>query len=474
MSALVLASAEQVARATRGRVAAGEPGAVCTAVITDSRRPVPGSLFVALRGEHFDGARFCADAVRAGSTIVLVEESSFSRGLGDLGPAAVVTVPDALEALGALAAWHRGRFDVRVVAVTGSNGKTSTKEMVSAVLGGPPAVLHTRGNFNNQVGMPRALLGLHQGHRHVVVEMGMNAPGEIAALARIARPQVGVVTNVHPVHLEGLGTLEAVARAKGELFASLPEDGLAIANLDDPRVVGQLERTRAGVVRFGRGEGADVRVAGAAHAGDGLDVSLVLRDEPVRVHLARPGLHNAMNAAAAAAVGLAEGLAAQTIAARLAHAPMPALRMERLALGNGCLLVDCYNANPHSVQAALDSLAELAAAGKRFALLGDMKELGERSAQLHRQTGHHAAEAGLDGLATVGDLARGTAQGARQAGLDEVVECASIQDAIAWVDGKLAEGGCVLLKGSRAMRLERVARSLAGKHGSGWGREAEG
>lgn len=472
MSPAVLATADQVARATGGRVAAGAPTACCTAVSTDSRAPVPGSLFVALRGENFDGARFCADAVRGGSTIVLVEEASLARGLGDVGAAAVVAVSDSLRALGELAAWHRARFEVRVVAVTGSNGKTSTKEMITAVLGGPPAVLHTRGNFNNQVGMPRALLGLDATHRYVVAEMGMNAPGEISALARIARPQVGVITNVHPVHLEGLGSLDAVARAKGELFEALPQDGVAVVNTDDAYALKQLERTRAGVLRFGRANGADARVEGAAHAGDGLDVSLRLRDETVRFHLARPGLHNAMNAAAAAAVGLAEGLVAGTIAERLAQAPLPALRMERLVLGEGCLLVDCYNANPRSVQAAVKSLVELAADGKRFALLGDMKELGASSTELHWQTGHLAAESGLDAMATFGELARDIARGAREAGLGEVISFDSIPDAIDWVEHKLAGGGCVLLKGSRAMRLERIARALAGKYENPWGLEA--
>jgi UDP-N-acetylmuramoyl-tripeptide--D-alanyl-D-alanine ligase len=467
----ILASAAQVVKATGGKLVAGDAKVTCSAVGTDTRTPLEDSLFVALTGEKFNGADFCAGAVSGGARILVVNNADWSRGLkGDLEDAAVVAVDDTLQALGDLAAWRRAAFRIRLVAITGSNGKTSTKEMTTAVLGGAPGVLSNRGNLNNLVGMPRSLLSLGEGHHHAVMEMGMNRPGEIARLAEIARPQVGVLTNVHPVHLEGLGSLQAVAEAKGELLEALPSDGVAVLNADDPYVLKQAARTKARQVTFGRSPGAEIRVVSARQEAGEVEVELALPGGPVLVRIDRPGLHNALNAAAAAAVGVVEGVEPDRIAERIGRATLPALRMERLELGSGRLLVDCYNANPRSVEAALSTLRDLAG-GPAYAVIGDMRELGEASEELHRKTGQATAVADLAGLCTFGGEARAIASGAREGGLAEVAETESIDEATQWTRERLKAGGWVLIKGSRAMRMERIAETIAAEYGVSWRRE---
>jgi UDP-N-acetylmuramoyl-tripeptide--D-alanyl-D-alanine ligase len=470
-----LCTAAEACQAMGGSLARGEGSVVARAVSTDSRRPVADALFIALRGPNHDGARYAAAAVGAGARIVALSRAAWQAGLaGALPPeVAVVLVEDPLEALGRLAGWHRRRHAARVVGVTGSNGKTSTKEMIASVLGGPPGVLATRGNLNNLVGMPLCLLGLGGEHHHAVLEMGMNAPGEIARLAAVARPEVGVVTNVHPVHLEGLGTLQAVAEAKGELIAALGPDAVAVLNADDPYVLKQGGRGPARRVTFGASPAADVRVLASRQAEHGLGIELSVGGRPLAVDLPRLGLHHAMNAAAAAAVGWVEGVAPEQIAARLVSAPRPPMRLERLDVLGAHLLVDCYNANPRSMQAALQTLVEVAGPGSRWAVLGDMLELGEASEQLHRQVGRAAAEAGLDGLCAFGPEARHLAAGALEAGLGDVEHVLEIEAALEWLRGRCARGGWVLLKGSRGMRLERLARALADEADVPWAQGEE-
>ncbi|RLB58054.1 MAG: UDP-N-acetylmuramoyl-tripeptide--D-alanyl-D-alanine ligase [Deltaproteobacteria bacterium] len=465
----VLATAEQVARAVSGRLVSGRPDAACSGVSSDSRTITPGQLFVALRGEHFDGASFCAQAVSRGASLVLLERRSWNERLaGQLAGAAVVLVPDSLRALGDLAAWQRRRFDLPVVGVTGSNGKTTTKQMVTAVLGGAPAVLANPGNLNNLIGLPLTLLRLASGHRRVVLEMGMNVPGEIARLAEIAAPQVGVVTNVHPVHLEGLGSIEAIAAAKAELVEALPAGGTAVLNADDPLVWKMRERTRAGCLTFGKVTNADVRIDQVSTAAGQSLVTLELAGRELQLRLQRPGAHNAYNAAAAAAVGLAQGLAAAEIATRLEAVEWPALRMELVAAASGQLLVDCYNANPRSVQAALQTLRQQAAGKPTAALLGDMLELGSDSPLLHRQVGQAAARQGVQWLCAFGPLMVEGAAAARQAGMNQVQHCQEVEEAAAWLSDRLRQGCWVLVKGSRGMRLERVVEHACRQLGVAW------
>ena len=454
-------SLEQVAKATSGRLERGLGSAQVKAVTTDSRMVRAGVLFVALKGERFDGASFCAQAAEAGAGAVVVNRKAWAAGRCSVqGDCGVITVDDTLRALGDLARWHRSRYPARVIAVTGSNGKTSTKEMIAAVLGGEPDVLANRGNFNNLIGMPRALLRLGPSHRWAVMEMGMNAPGEIARLTQVARPDVGVVTNVHPVHLEGLGSIQAVASAKGELVESLPSDGVAILNADDPYVLQQVKRSTARVVTFGLSAVADVRVEEPEQGPDGISFSLVMEKQRLEVNLPRLGIHNATNAAAAAAVGMVEGIDKELMVERLRTAPVPSMRMEVVKFGQTRVIVDCYNANPRSVQAALTTVSKLPASASRLVVLGDMLELGEASKQLHSQVGRAAASSGMDGLCAFGPQSIHMANAAKDAGLDDVLHTEQMEDVIAWLTERLQGCSWLLLKGSRGMRMERVLDGL--------------
>jgi UDP-N-acetylmuramoyl-tripeptide--D-alanyl-D-alanine ligase len=458
--------AEQVLQATGGRLAAGRPDAVCRALSTDSRNLQPGCLFVALRGERFDGADFAQQAADAGATMIMMEEAALSAGkLPRPGQAALIAVADTLRALGDLAAWHRRRHPVRVVGITGSNGKTSTKQMTAAVLSVAGPLLATTGNLNNQIGLPLCLLGLQPQHRYAVLEMGMNHAGEIARLAEIAAPQLGVVTNVGPVHLEFFGSMENVARAKAELVEKLSAQDTAVLNADDPLVWKMRSQTPARCLTFGQYARADVRLCAARqHPAGEVEVDFEIRGRPLQVRLGRPGLHNAHNAAAALAVALAEGLELEQAAARLASVHWPDLRMEVVAAGAGKLLVDCYNANPKSVQSALETLKNLAGPAPACAVLGDMRELGEASVMLHQQVGRLVARLGYSGLCAFGPLAEHLARAAREEGLREVLHTEEIEEATAWARQKLQAGAWVLVKGSRAMRLERLVAELAPQH----------
>lgn len=454
-------SLEQISKASSGRLELGNGSAEVRGVVTDSRAVYEGCLYVALKGERFDGASFCSDAAAAGAGAVLVNREAWDEGrCAPGGTCGVISVDDTLHALGDLAQWHRSRYPARVIAVTGSNGKTSTKEMIAAVLGGEPEVLANRGNFNNLIGMPRALLRLGPSHRWAVMEMGMNAPGEIARLAQVACPQVGVITNVHPVHLEGLGSIQAVATAKGELLESLPADGVAILNADDPYVLQQSKRSRARVLTFGLSPAADLRVEEPSQGPDGIKFFLVMDKQRVAVDMPRLGIHNATNAAAAAAVGMIEGIEPASIASRLGHAAIPSMRMEIVKLGRTGVIADCYNANPRSVQAALTTLAKLPAEGTRLAILGDMLELGGASGQLHAQVGLSAVSSGLDGLCAFGPQSAHMADAAKDAGLGDVFHAERIEDVIEWAKARVENCSWILLKGSRGMRMERVLDGL--------------
>ncbi len=472
----ILCTAQELAEAVGGTVVRGDPQLSCSAVTTDSREPTPKSLFIALRGPNFDGARFCRQAAAAGSRLLLVSKTAWQEGLvGELPKrCTVVVAEDTLRALGDLAAWHRRRFTARVIAVTGSNGKTSTRELIVAVLGGGPAVLSNHGNFNNLVGMPRALLGLSNGHHHAVMEMGMSAPGEIARLAQVAGPEVGVITNVHPVHLEGLGSLPAVAEAKGELFAALPPNGTAVLNADDPYLLKQVVRTKARRLTFGRSPQADVRIHAVRLVPSGLEVELQVAGNTVTTVLRAIGSHNAFNAAAAAAVGIVEGVAPAEIAQRLNRVIFPGLRLEQVRVGEAHLLVDCYNANPQSMQAGLQALNEVAGVSRKLAVLGDMRELGSQSHELHRQVGRYVIEAGVQGLCAFGPLAQVIAAEARRGGLSDVIETEQPEEAVAWLLSRLTPGCWVLLKGSRALRLERIATLLTKQLGVNWNASSGG
>jgi UDP-N-acetylmuramoyl-tripeptide--D-alanyl-D-alanine ligase len=441
-------------------------------VFTDTRAPVPKGLFVALKGENFDGSDFVAAAVKGGAAGALVSAESLEKARAQIGNAALLVAKDAGRALGRLGAiWRRMLLDLRVVCVTGSTGKTSTKELIAAVLEMVGPTLKTDANFNNEVGVPLTLLRLTEEHKLAVVECGMNHLGEIARLATWADPDVGLVTNIAPVHLEGSGSLEGVSFAKGEMFHALRDSAVAVANADDARVVAQARLSRRKVISFGASYGADVRLIGAHHGGAGLRVELEISGVRRTTELQMIGTHNGHNAAAAAAAGVALGIEPDLILKGLANAKTTGRRMLPVKMPNGALLIDdCYNANPASSKAALLTLTHLVKGkGRAIAILGDMLELGPSEMDLHRDVGRFAAGAGLALLLCFGKRARAIGEGAQEAGLDadSVEFTEDAEEAVRVVQSRMHPEDVVLVKGSRGMKMERISDSLAGVVGQG-------
>ncbi|MDT0618083.1 UDP-N-acetylmuramoyl-tripeptide--D-alanyl-D-alanine ligase [Salinisphaera sp. P385] len=437
----------EVATLVNGRLV-GEDAWV-EGVSTDTRRLAPRCLFVALRGEHHDGHEFVrrAATLAAGAALVAREV--------DGGPAQIV-VGDTLAALQRLAAAWRLRSNAPVLAVTGSNGKTTVKTMLAAILGQSGRVLATRGNLNNHIGVPLTLLELGAEHDFAVVEMGANHPGEIALLTRLARPNVGLITNAGDAHLEGFGSREGVARAKGELFADLAADGIAVINADDAYadLWGELAGDRR-QLRFGLRGKTEVRAHDVATEANGMRFVLTAPDGEAAVTLPLAGRHNVANALAAAAAAAAVGTPVAAIAAGLAAVPPVAGRLRaRSATGGATLIDDSYNANPDSLAAAIEVLT--AGTGQAWLVLGDMAELGDATDKRHAEAGRLARKAGVRRLFTIGRhsaLAAGTfGDGARHYEEREAL----VRDV---ADG-LSADVTVLVKGSRSAGMEQVVEAL--------------
>jgi len=461
-----LFTSEELAAATGGRWM-GAPPPAAEGVCTDTRQPSPGACFVALKGERFDAHDFLPDAARAGAACAVVAEARAATLAGKAG-LPLLAVPDTLAALGALARFHRRRFRIPLVAVTGSNGKTTTREMIAGILATRGPVLKSEGNLNNEVGVPLTLLRLSPEHAAAVVEMGMSHPGEIARLAAVAEPQVGVVTNAFPAHLAGLGTVDAVADAKAELYRGLPAVGIAVANADDARMLKRAQASGRRLITFavGRGRRGDVVVLEVlSHTAEGLSFLLGIGNREVEMRVPLVGVHNAVNAAAAAAAAVALGCSDREIARGLAGVQPVGRRLRLERLPSGAFLVDdCYNANPASMSAALRTLAELAAASgaRPAAVLGDMLELGPIEAEAHRALGEEAVRAGARLLAFFGPRSRAGLAAARAAGLPEGdgFHTEDVGALAAFVRERLRPGDFLLVKGSRGMKLERLVEAL--------------
>jgi UDP-N-acetylmuramoyl-tripeptide--D-alanyl-D-alanine ligase len=426
--------------------------------VIDSRQVQPGDLFVALRGEHRDGHDFVHDALDRGAAGLMVE-----RPLEAPPEVAVFQVSDSLSALQRLAAHWRARHDVRVVGVTGSVGKTTCKELIAAVLGTRWRVLKSPANLNTEIGLPLTLLELTPEHQRAVLEMAMYGPGEIDLLCRIAQPQMGVVTNVGPVHLERLGSMGAIAAAKEELVAALPPDGVAVLNGDDPMVAAMASSTKARVLLFGQSQECHVRGGDLASRGlDGISFRVTYKGRHRQVEAHLPGRHHLYPALAAAAVALAQGMTLTEATTALREA-RPELRLRVLTTPNGAtILDDSYNASPQSMLAALDLLAELPpgrAGGRRIALLGEMRELGTAEEEGHREVGRRAA-ACADLILVVGKRARPLFEAARAAGPTEVRFLATAQEAAPILRDELQPSNYLLVKASRAVALESVVDAL--------------
>ncbi len=446
----------QAARVLGGRLIG--PDVMFVAVSSDSRKIAAGDLFVALQGGNFDGSEFVSGAMQGGAVAALVNADSIKKLSSDLSPqTSILAVEDTRLALGRLAAYWRGQFTVPLVAVTGSNGKTTVKEMLASILrtaaGSADAVLATQGNLNNDIGMPLMLLKLRATHRYAVIEMGMNHSGEIDYLTRLARPDVAIVNNAGSAHLAGLGSVEAVARAKGEIFAGLPENGIAVINADDAHA--PLWRTLAGnhaLIEFGLERHVAVHAQWQPQ-GQGARIEVSTPQGNFQANLQVPGVHNVRNALAATAAALALHIGLPHIAAGLEKFPGVGGRLQRKAALHGAVLIDdSYNANPASLHAALKVLAQ--ASGKKILVLGDMGELGAAAARLHGEIGAEARRLGVDELLALGELTAHTVHefgaGARH--------FERIEDLLATLVKDMGADSTVLVKGSRFMRMERVVQ----------------
>jgi len=459
---------EDLAQATGGRWI-GKPPAALIGISTDTRSLPAGCAFLALKGERFDGHDFIGLAGGKGARAAVVQ-AEWTRNTfpvdATLPPLPLLAVPDTLAALGAIARFHRARFSAPLVAVTGSTGKTSTREMLGAILRQRGPALVTSGNLNNEIGLPLTLLGLDPSHWAGVLEMGMSHAGEIARLCAIAGPQIGVVTNAGPAHLQHLGSVDAVADAKGELYLGLPSGGVAVANADDARMLKRAQASGRRLVTFavGRGRRGDVVALEVLdHGTAGLRFLLAVGTGELEVSLPMVGLHQLSNAAAAAAAAVSLGCSDREIVKGLSEARPVGRRMRVARISPGAtLLDDCYNANPVSMAAALATARELAArsGGRALAVLGDMLELGPAEEEAHRALGADAARS-LAGLAAFGPRSRHTAEAARAAGLGDVLHTEEVLALAPWALERLQPGDVLLVKGSRGMRLERVVEALA-------------
>lgn len=440
----------QVALAVDGRLTG--PDVALAGVTTDTRAIAAGQLFIALRGERFDAHDFLETAALSAAALMVADENKLPAGVS------AVVVADTRLALGRLAAAWRASFTLPVIAVTGSNGKTTTKEMIAAILKAQfgDDVLATRGNLNNDIGLPQTLLGMNATHRAAVIEMGMNHPGEIAYLAEIGAPTVALLTNAQRAHLEGMGDMDEVAREKGSIFGGLQSAGVAVINVDDSYGALWCEMAAPHQVRsFGIDHAADVHGTVRQH---GLETALELSavEGEAAIRLLVPGRHNARNAVAAAAACLAAGVPLSAVVAGLEGFAGVKGRLQRRAGNKGAeLLDDTYNANPDSVRAGIDVLA--ATIGRKLLVLGDMGEIGEASGQYHDEIGGYAKSQGIDRLFALGDAAQ---QAVRNFGEGARHFC-NIEKLIAAVDKELGPETTVLIKGSRFMKMERVADALA-------------
>lgn len=439
----------EIAAAARGRRMGGPDELAVSAVSTDSRNATQGSLFVALRGERFDAHDFLPAAARRGCAAAMVEPGWERQAEGF--PGGLIVVDDTLRALGALAAWHRRQVGATVIAVTGSNGKTTVKRMIHHVLSRRARGTCSPKSFNNTVGVPLTLLGVSPEDAYVVCELGANAPGEIAALGAIAEPDLGVITCVGAAHLEGFGSLEGVAAEKASLLGTLRGEGAGVVHADSEVLARAVSKFQRRLVRFGESEEAQVRLTARRPAPDGQHVEI---DGDIRVHLPVRGRHNAHNALAAMAAAGQLGWSLPEAAGAMAGFEPVEMRLEPVACGPVTLINDAYNANPGSVSAAVETLAEIPGRRKVLAV-GDMLELGADSRAIHERTGREVAERDIDLVVGVGALGGALAEAAGGCGVRTVC-FGDVTEASASLPDLLEPGDVLLLKGSRATGMERL------------------
>jgi UDP-N-acetylmuramoyl-tripeptide--D-alanyl-D-alanine ligase len=448
-----------IAESCGAKFLAGAPDTLVKNVCTDSRRAKSGDVFFAIKGENFDGHGFLNEVAEKKATAVVIENKKIPA---QLPGCAVLAVPDTIEALGKFAAAYRRDFTLPVVCVCGSNGKTTTKELIASVLRQNFSTLWSEASFNNNIGVPLTLLRLEKSHAAAVLEAGTNHPGELAPLVEMIQPGLGVLTNIGREHLEFFGDMAGVALEEGRLAELLPKDGTLFVNGDNPWTPEVVRRARARVVRVGFGEMNDWRAENVRLDKSGVTFAATAPAKEFCGEYRLPllGRHQALNAIFAVAIGAQTGMTAAQIQRGLAECKPAKMRMQYWEAGGIRVLDDAYNANADSMVAALETLRDLPMQGRRVAVLGDMAELGAHSEAAHAEVGRRAAELQVGQLFAVGKMAPIMAKAARDAGLSRVIEFENVEAATKAVKSFLKSGDLVLLKASRSSRLERIAETL--------------
>lgn len=447
---------EEINRAVGVTATGGNVDCRFTDIITDSRRIAAGVLFIALKGEKFDGADFVQESVKQGAAGIIVREDCPPEKLIGL-TVPIWRVADTLTAYQQIARAWREKFSLPVIAITGSNGKTTTKDLTAAVLSAKGKVHKTHANFNNEIGLPLTLLGINESHAYAVTEIGMRGLHQIETLAQIARPTMGIVTNVGETHLELLGTIDNIARAKSELVAAIPSGGCVILNADDARVAAMRDVAQPGVkiLTYGIEKNADIRAEAVRTENNATKFMIAYQDERHEYILPLVGRHNVYNALAAIAAGFALGLAPEEIHNGLLKFEPTGMRFAVEDKGNYHIVNDAYNASPLSMRAAIETLASLVT-GRKIAVLGDMLELGDSAPHLHKEIGELLGKCKFFALITYGELAKHIAIGATGAGIKEVYSVASHQEAADKLQEIMNFGDTILFKGSRSMQMEKI------------------
>jgi UDP-N-acetylmuramoyl-tripeptide--D-alanyl-D-alanine ligase len=441
------------------KLLAGDGSVLVDKISIDSRTVKPGELFVALRGANFDGHKFVEEVAQKGAAGAIVDPAWQGKVPDGF---AVLMADDTLRAYQDLAANYRKSLSLKVLAITGSNGKTSTKDFAASVLARKFRVTKTEGNFNNHVGLPRTILEATSEDEIAVWEIGMNHPGEIAALAAIATPNAALITNIGIAHVEFMGSRDAIAKEKGALAQAIGPDGAVILNADDSfsQMIGS--KTRAKLIFAGTNSGT-IRATEIRQSADGSEFTILEGAHRCRAQLPVPGLHMVQNAMLAVAAGRLFGLSIEECAAGLVSAPLTKARLQIKQIHGVQFIDDSYNANPDSMKAALRTLVELDADGKRIAVLGEMGELGKESESGHREVGECAAELGVDQLIAIGETGALIARAAEKSGLEKSVAVGSTGEAAEMLADIAAPGDLVLIKGSRSARTERVLEEFAAR-----------
>ena len=451
-------------RAVDGELVYGNASAHFKGVGIDSRTLAPGQLFVCIQGDRFDGHQFVQQVLdNKASGVVVSRRESIPMETLKKHNAFAVLVPDTLQALQDLAACQRNRLPVRVVGITGTNGKSTTKEMIAGIAGVRFQTLKTQGNLNNHIGLPLSLLELDASHEVAVLEMGMSAAGEIRRLAEIARPDIGVITNISEAHMVHLKTLKQVQAVKGELYEALSAEGTAIVNADDPLVRDLAKGLRARTITYGIDHPADVQASDISPREPiGFDFTVTLFDQKITMQLPILGYYNIYNALAAVATGHSLGIPSDAMNAGLAEFQMMSQRSEVLHHKSMTLINDAYNANPQSMRQALDTLQRFQVAGRKFFVAGDMWELGSLEEEAHLRLGEAVAQQGLDYFVTVGPRARLAAESSIKNGMpaNRVAALDDHQEAVDYLTRHAKSGDCLLFKGSRGAQMEKVIEGL--------------